>query len=31
MRSFKHDNVELPLGAVWLMNSIAEHKGKMVY
>ena len=28
MNSFKRDNVELPLGAVWLMNSIAEYKGK---
>ena len=28
MNSFKRDNVELPLGTVWLMNSIAEHKGK---
>lgn len=26
--SFKHDNVDLPLSAVWLMNSIAEYKGK---
>lgn len=28
MNSFKRDNVELPLGTVWLMNSIAEYKGK---
>jgi Fic family protein len=28
MNSFKHDNVQLPMGAVWLMNSIAEYKGK---
>jgi len=28
MHSFKRDNVELPLSAVWLMNSIAEYKGK---
>lgn len=28
MHSFKHDNVELPLSAVWLMNSVAEYKGK---
>ena len=28
MNSFKRDNVELPLGAVWLMNSVAEYKGK---
>jgi Fic family protein len=28
MHSFKRDNVELPLGTVWLMNSIAEYKGK---
>ena len=28
MNSFKRDNVELPLSSVWLMNSIAEYKGK---
>lgn len=28
MNSFKRDNVKLPLSAVWLMNSIAEYKGK---
>ncbi len=28
MNSFKRENVELPLGSVWLMNSIAEYKGK---
>ena len=28
MHSFKRDNVELPLSPVWLMNSIAEYKGK---
>src|SRR3989338_7847561 len=28
MSSFKRENVELPLSAVWLMNSIAEYKGK---
>ncbi len=28
MNSFKRDNVKLPLGSIWLMNSIAEHKGK---
>ncbi len=28
MNSFKRDNVKLPLSSVWLMNSIAEHKGK---
>jgi len=28
MNSFKRDNVKLPLGSVWLMNSIAEYKGK---
>lgn len=28
MNSFKRDNVELPLGSVWLINSIAEYKGK---
>ncbi len=28
MNSFKRENVELPLSAVWLMNSIAEFKGK---
>jgi Fic family protein len=28
MKSFKRENVELPLGSVWLMNSISEYKGK---
>jgi len=28
MNSFKRENVELPLSSVWLMNSIAEYKGK---
>lgn len=28
MNSFKRENVELPLKSVWLMNSIAEYKGK---
>src|SRR3989338_9979601 len=28
MNSFKRENVELPLSAVWLMNSIAEYKDK---
>jgi len=28
MNSFKRYNVELPLSSVWLMNSIAEYKGK---
>src|SRR3989338_8493779 len=28
MTSFKRENVELPLSAVWLMNSVAEYKGK---
>jgi len=28
MNSFKRDNVELPLSSVWLMNAIAEYKGK---
>jgi len=28
MNSFKNDNVKLPLGVVWLMNAIAEYKGK---
>lgn len=28
MNSFKRENVELPLSAVWLTNSIAEYKGK---
>lgn len=28
MNSFKRENVKLPLSAVWLMNSIAEYKGK---
>jgi Fic family protein len=28
MNSFKHENIELPLSSVWLMNSIAEYKGK---
>ncbi len=28
MRSFKNDKVDLPMGAVWLMTSISEYKGK---
>ena len=28
MNSFKRDDVKLPLSSVWLMNSIAEYKGK---
>lgn len=28
MNSFKSENIELPLSAVWLTNSIAEYKGK---
>jgi len=28
MNSFKQKNIELPLGPVWLMNAIAEYKGK---
>ena len=28
MHSFKDETVKLPLGSVWLMNSISEHKGK---
>lgn len=28
MNSFKRENVEFPLSAVWLTNSIAEYKGK---
>lgn len=28
MNSFKPENIKLPLGSVWLMNSIAEYKGK---
>ncbi len=28
MNSFKNDKVDLPMGAVWLMNSISEYKGK---
>ena len=28
MKSFKRETQELPLGSVWLMNSIAEYKGK---
>src|SRR3990167_7449256 len=28
MNSFKRGNIELPLSAVWLTNSIAEYKGK---
>lgn len=28
MNSFKNNNIRLPLGSVWLMNSVAEHKGK---
>ncbi|MBI2119801.1 MAG: Fic family protein [Elusimicrobia bacterium] len=28
MHSFKEDNPKIPLGSVWLMNSISEFKGK---
>ena len=28
MNSFKRENVKLPLSSVWLMNSVAEYKGK---
>lgn len=28
MNSFRNDNVSLPLGSVWLMNSASEYKGK---
>ena len=28
MNSFKREDIKLPLGSVWLMNSIAEYKGK---
>ena len=28
MNSFKREKIELPLGSVWLMNAIAEYKGK---
>lgn len=28
MNSFKHNNIKLPLGSVWLMNFISEYKGK---
>lgn len=28
MNSFKPENIKLPLGSVWLMNSIAEYKGR---
>ena len=28
MNSFKEDNLQLPLSAVWLMNSVSEYKGK---
>lgn len=28
MNSFKRENIELPLSTIWLMNSIAEYKGK---
>src|SRR3990167_5095754 len=28
MNSFRREKIELPLGSVWLMNSIAEYKGK---
>lgn len=28
MNSFKNNKIELPLSAVWLMNSISEYKGK---
>lgn len=28
MNSFNKDNVDLPLGTVWLMSSVSEYKGK---
>ena len=28
MNSFLKDNVDLPLGTVWLMNAVSEYKGK---
>ncbi len=28
MHSFKNDKVDLPMGAVWLIASISEYKGK---
>lgn len=28
MNSFKHKDLKLPLGSVWLMNTVAEYKGK---
>ncbi len=28
MNSFKHGDLKLPLGSVWLMNAVAEYKGK---
>ena len=28
MKSFKNDNIKLPLGSVWLMNAVSEYKGK---
>lgn len=28
MYSFKNDLVELPLSSVWLMNALAEYKGR---
>lgn len=28
MNSFKEENLKLPLGTVWLMNAVAEYKGK---
>ena len=28
MHSFKNDKVDLPMGAVWLLTSISEYKGK---
>lgn len=28
MKSFKHEDLKIPLGSVWLMNAIAEYKGK---
>jgi len=28
MNSFKNDKIQLPLGSVWLLSSIAEYKGK---
>ena len=28
MLSFRQENKQLPLGAIWLMNTVAEYKGK---